>query len=523
MMRLSKKLTGLCLSLIMVSMLLVSFPFTANKANAFTTANADTAMSAFVSTFYDSSAKYFYTNSDHAIHAEHAHGPNAGLYTDFWWEAQLWETVMDAYQRTGSATYRTMIDDIYTGFNLKYTNMTDNQFNDDLGWWALACLRAYEITGTVEYLNRGSFLFDTVYASWSTTNYGGGIWWRRDATNPASSTNAQKNMATNAPMIMAAIKLKNAYSNSAYLTKAQQIYTWTKSTLVNGSKVNDHIEGTGTGLVKDWDFTYNYGTFLGAALALYQDTSTASYLTDANSAANYVIDKMTSATSLLYEGENDAPGFKMIFARNLNQLRVQASQSQYLSFLQSNATQAWNHRRTTDNIIGNDWLKPTGTTYVQSLAAAAGVSILQFVPADAYTGNIAGNGVYEAENARRTLVSSLGMVNESTNTGYNGRGYVAGWNTNATSIDFYVNQNSASTKTVTFRYSAAAGNASRYVKVNGVFVANNLSFTGTANWTTWNTVTVSVPLNAGSNTIQLGFDSSKSNSNYLNVDRLSGL
>lgn len=522
-MELTKKPVSLFLSVVLITTLLLSTPVMNKKAYAFTTTNADTAMSAFVSTFYDSTAKYFYVNSDHLIHPEHAYGPNAGLYTDFWWEAQLWETVMDAYQRTGSATYRTMIDDIYTGFNAKYTNMTDNQFNDDLGWWALACLRAYEITGTVEYLNRGSYLFDSVYSSWNTTNYGGGIWWRKDATNPNTSVNAQKNMATNAPMVMTAIKLKNAYNNSAYLTKAQQIYNWTKATLVNGSKVNDHIQDPGAGLVKDWDFTYNYGTFLGAALALYKDTNTASYLTDANNAANYVIDKMTSATTLLYEGENDAPGFKMIFARNLNQLRVQAGQSQYLSFLQQNATQAWNHRRTSDNIIGSDWLKPTGSTYVQSLAAAAGVSILQFVPADGYTGNIAGNGLYEAENARRTLASGLGMINESLQSGFYGRGYVAGWNTNATSIDFYVNQNTASTRVITFRYAAAGGNASRYVKVNGVLVANNLTFTGTANWSTWNTVTVSVPLNAGSNTIQLGYDSSKGNANFLNVDQLFGL
>lgn len=522
-MSLVKRTAAKWVSLSLVMVLFLTTWGGANRASAFTSANADAAMTSFVNTFYDASAKYFYTNSDHQIQAAYAHGPNGGLYTDFWWEAQLWETVMDAYQRTGSSTYRTMIDDIYTGFNAKYTNMTTNQFNDDLGWWALACLRAYEITGTQEYLNRGSFLFDHIYASWDTSYYGGGIWWRTDAQNPAVSTNAQKNMATNAPMVMTAIKLKNAYNNASYLTKAQQIYSWIQTKLVNGSKVNDHMEGTGAGIVKDWDFTYNYGTYLGAATALYVATGTASYLTDANNAATYVIDKMTSATTLLYEGENDAPGFKMIFARNLNQLRTQASQSQYLGFLQQNATQAWNHRRTSDGIIGSDWTAPTGSSYVQSLAAAAGASILQLAPADNYTGNIAGNGVYEAENARRTLVSGIGMINESTQTGFNGRGYAAGWNTNGTSIDFYVNQNTAGTKTITFRYAAGAGNASRYVNVNGVDVATNLTFNGTSNWSTWNTVSLTVSLAAGSNTIRLGQASSKGNTNYLNVDRLTGL
>ncbi|WP_052088188.1 glycoside hydrolase family 76 protein [Paenibacillus wynnii] len=493
------------------------------KTEAFTSSNADTAMSSFVNVFYDAPAKYFYVNSDHQIHSEHAHGPNGGLYTDFWWEAQLWETVMDAYERTGSATYLTMIHDIYTGFNAKYPDMTANTFNDDLGWWALACLRAYELTGTVEYLNRGSYLFNQIYAEWDTSFYGGGIWWRKDSHNPNISSNAQKNMATNAPMVMAAIKLRNAYNDTSYLTKATQIYNWTKSTLVTSSKINDHIEGAGMGIIKDWDFTYNYGTFLGAAVSLYQSTGNASYLTDANNAAQYVINKMVSAQTLMYEGVNDAGGFKMIFARNLNRLRVQGGQSQYLNFLQQNATQAWNHRRTSDNIIGSDWLRPTGSTYVQSLTAAAGASILQLVPADGYTGYIAGNGAYEAENAQKTLVSGSGLINESTNPGFSGRGYIGGWNTNGTSIDFYVNQNSAGSKTVTFRYAAAAGNASRYVKVNGVFIANNLVFNSTSSWGNYGTVTVTIPLNAGSNTIQLGYDSSKGNSNYLNVDLLSGL
>ncbi|MBT2292750.1 carbohydrate-binding protein [Paenibacillus albidus] len=497
------------------------YPAANHKAQAFTESDADAAMTALVNVFYDPAAKYFYVNSDHQIHPEHAHGPDGGMYTDFWWEAQLWETVMDAYERTGSPAYRTMIDDVYAGFNAKTPDMMANPFNDDLGWWALACLRAYELTGTTEYLNRGTFLFNEIYTEWDTS-YGGGIWWRSDAHTPGQA-NAQKNMATNAPMTMTAVKLRDAYNDPGYLTKATQIYNWTKSTLVNGSKINDHIEGAGSGIIKDWDFTYNYGTFLGAAVSLYEATGTASYLTDANSAAEYVVNKMVSAQTIMYEGENDAAGFKMIFLRNLNRLREEGGQAQYLSFLQQNATQAWNHRRTSDNIIGSDWLRPTGSGYVQSLAAAAGVSILQLVPADGYSGYIAGNGAYEAENARRTLIGGGGMINESTNAGFTGRGYVGGWNTDGTSIDFYVNQNTAGTRMVTFRYAAAAGDASRYVKVNGVVVASNLVFGSTSGWSSYGTVTVAVPLNAGSNTIQLGFDSSLGSSNYLNVDLLSGL
>ncbi|RXZ83791.1 carbohydrate-binding protein [Paenibacillaceae bacterium] len=514
------KVVTVCL--LTVSMLVSSVMFIPENryASAFTASNADDAINSFINVFYDPSAKYFYTNSDHQIH-EHAHGPDGGLYTDFWWGAQLWETVMDAYERTNSPVYRTLIDDVYTGFNQKVPDMMTNKFNDDLGWWALACLRAYELTGTVEYLNRGTFLFEKIYDEWDN-NYGGGIWWRRDAHNPGSSGDAQKNMATNAPMVMSAVKLYNAYNDNNYLTKATQIYSWIQSRLVTPTKINDHVEGPGAGVIKDWDFTYNYGTYLGASLSLYNATGNSSYLNNANWAAQYAINNLTSAQTLLYEGENDGAGFKMIFARNLNRLRVEAGQSQYLTFLQQNATQVWNQRRLSDGIIGSDWLRPTGSGYVQSLAAAAGASILQLTPPDNYTGYIAGNGVYEAENAVKKL-NNGGMSFESLYSGYSGRGYVSGWNKDGTAIVFYVNQNSASTKAVTFRYGAGAGNASRYVKVNGVNVSNNLSFASTGGWGTWSTVTLNIPLQAGPNTIELGYNSALGNSNFLNVDSMYGL
>ncbi|NOU87665.1 carbohydrate-binding protein [Paenibacillus sp. LMG 31460] len=57
----------------------------------------------------------------------------------------------------------------------------------------------------------------------------------------------------------------------------------------------------------------------------------------------------------------------------------------------------------------------------------------------------------------------------------------------------------------------------------GVDVAANLNFSGTSGWSSWNTVSLTVSLQAGSNTIQRGYDTSKGNNNWLNVDQLYGL
>jgi predicted alpha-1,6-mannanase (GH76 family) len=488
----------------------LAFPVGPGKTEAFTSANATAAMNSFLNSFYDSSQQYFYTNSDHQIHA-HASGPQNGLYTDYWWEAQLWQTVMDAYERTGSQTYYDLIGDIYDGFRNAYPDWSANPFNDDIGWWALGALRAYDITGDTRYKTVAKDMFDHLWQSWSS-DFGGGIWWNTIGHEP------QKNVATNATAAEIAMKLYRVYNDSSYLTKAEQLYDWVEDTLYagDGYVYDQYRQGEG---LKDWEFTYNFGMFAGASLAMYEETNDSHYLQNATDSVDWVIDHMTAdGSSLLYEGEDDTALFKMIFARNVRNLIDGANQTQYESFLAFNASQAWNHRRAADGLIGPDWTMTPGGGFIQSSAAGAGVSILFLANPDGGSGTVVGPGPYEAENALRTGVPN--EQNAYENAGYSGRGYVAGWNANDTYVTFPVNVLAAGSYDLTFRYSAGAGNASRELKVNGTTVQAALAFAGTGNWTTWNTVTVGVPLSAGTNLVRLAFENASGSSNYLNLDRL---
>ena len=494
-------LIGLALLIAMVGPL-------ARSAVASTSSDAQSATDAFINTFWNSNTKYFYTNSDHQIHSAHAYGPQNGLYTDFWWEAQMWEVVMDAYQRTNSAAYRQMIDDVYDGFVAQYPTWSDN-YNDDLGWWALACIRAYNITGETRFRDESVSLFNSIW-SYNSSTYGGGIWWTRDGSS------AQKNVATNAPAVITAVKLKEATGDTTYLQKAQTLFSWMTATLVNNGHVYDHIEGSGSGSVVKWDFSYNSGTYIGAALALYGDTNNAAYLSDATSAADWATSYLTNGGTPMYEGVDDAGGFKMILCRYLNQLVSVYGQTKYLPFLQHNATQAWNHRRSADNLIGPDWSASAPSTYLQSLTAAAGVDILNVVSPDGYEGVQPENGMYEAENASATAINA-----ESSYGGFTGRGYLAGWNQSTQSVDFHVNVPSAGAYELRFRYAAGAGSASRKVVVNGGTVAGNLAFPSTGAWSSWNSVTLNgVNLSQGSNDIAVRLDPTQGNGNYLNLDNM---
>ncbi|TMR93975.1 glycoside hydrolase family 76 protein [Nonomuraea basaltis] len=475
-------------------------------AQAATAANADAAMTAYVNAFWDPAKKYFYVNSDHQIHAEHAHGPEGGRYTDFWWEAQLWELVMDAYQRTGSSTYRQMIDDVYTGFVAYYPTFS-NDFNDDLAWWAQASVRAYEITGTTAYLTTAQNLFNSIWAYQDAT-YGGGIWWRRSVQN-------QKNVATNAVAAATAARLYSATGNTTYLTRAQSLFSWIKTNLQSAGHVYDHLEGSGSGTLVKWDFSYNFGNYISAAAALHTATGDNTYLSDATGAADWATTYLTNGGTPLYEGVNDAGGFKTVLVRSLARLVTRYGQAQYLPYLQRNATQAWNHRRTSDNLVGPDWSAPTGSGYIQSLTAAAAVSALQVVPPDGYPGLQPENGLYQAENA----VAGFGA--ESIHSGFTGRGYLAGWSAQGQAVTFHVNVPSAGAHKLQLRYAGAAGDAGRKIVVNGNVIAANRTFPGTASWATWSTVTLNaVALNQGYNTIRIELDQAAGNGNYLNLDSL---
>ena len=107
--------------------------------------------------------------------------------------------------------------------------------------------------------------------------------------------------------------------------------------------------------------------------------------------------------------------------------------------------------------------------------------------------------IYEAENA--TL---FGVSVSSFYTGYTGSGYVGYGTTNGEYIEWTVNAAAAGSAVLDFRYANGSG-ADRPLElsVNGTTVSASLSFPATADWSTWGTVTTTVTLNAGRNTVRL--------------------
>lgn len=125
----------------------------------------------------------------------------------------------------------------------------------------------------------------------------------------------------------------------------------------------------------------------------------------------------------------------------------------------------------------------------------------------------------EEYDAAQGTLHNVGI--ESSEAGYFGVGYVAGWNRDGQIVDVEVNVPSDGSYTLVFKYAGGAGSATRYLEVNGEGVVDQVRFSGTGSWGNWQTANVNnISLKEGTNTITLGFDLARGSTNWLNYDSL---
>jgi hypothetical protein len=121
--------------------------------------------------------------------------------------------------------------------------------------------------------------------------------------------------------------------------------------------------------------------------------------------------------------------------------------------------------------------------------------------------------LFEAE----TGTLSAGGTFDSNHTGFTGTGFANPANAVGAYVDIPVTADTAGTRTLTFRYadgSSAARPAT--ISVNGTS-HGTLNFPTTANWDTWATVSITVPLKAGANVIRVAGNTAAGDANIDSV------
>ena len=231
---------------------------------------------------------------------------------------------------------------------------------DDNEWWALAWLKAYDLTGDKKYLAVAQGIFeDCRKRAWDHV-CGGGIRWANNIE--------YKNAITNELFMQLAARLALEPADSAkkdyYLSWAIKDWQWIK----NSSMINsDHM--INDGLTTDcrnnngFTWTYNQGVILGALKDLFLLTGDSTYLLQAQTLACASMKKLSNAQGILTEPGDDKPGhdknqFKGIYIRYLAILNTQLNDTTIKNFILSNAGYVWQHARSADNFIDFNWSGP---------------------------------------------------------------------------------------------------------------------------------------------------------------------
>jgi len=165
------------------------------------------------------------------------------------------------------------------------------------------------------------------------------------------------------------------YHDSRYLAKSKAIFKWERDTLFDktSGRIRDNINTHGRfGFTA---FTYNQGTFIGAANFL-------GHKKEARQAADFTKNELCQDGILpSYGREGDAAGFNGIFARWLARfMNDHRLQRDYQGWLQANANAAWKCRRQSDDLSWSSWSEPTPEGPLNSWACSSSVVIMQVVP-----------------------------------------------------------------------------------------------------------------------------------------------
>jgi hypothetical protein len=278
----------------------------------------------------------------------------------------------DVYQQIHSQGQRDLITsliDTYLLDNVATASGTQNEngtnwsydgWNDDIGWMTNAVLRGYQYTGVAQYLTVAENNWNMGYnRGWDST-LGGGIW-------ENNMPSAGKQALSNNPFVWEGVTLYQLTGDATYLTKAEAIYSWVRTNLVNTTGSNNNLGGPGQvnqginqdGSLSASDNVYNEGAFVAAAAALYRVTGTQAYYDDAVRTITHVINKQPILNN---NQEHCGCQWAYWFTYGLGQFATEANLwPQYLAYFQKNADAAWSERNAL-NLTWNDWTAPTSNS-----------------------------------------------------------------------------------------------------------------------------------------------------------------
>jgi predicted alpha-1,6-mannanase (GH76 family) len=288
------------------------------------------------------------------------YNPRTGLWrTTGWWNAANALTAVIAYTRaTGDQAFAGVIETTFARAPRRHADFV-NSYYDDNGWWGLAWVAAYDLTGDPRYLDAAGVIFARTAGGWDDT-CGGGVWWSRART--------YKNAIPNELFLTLAARLhQRAPEAGDYLAWAEKTWAWFRASgmIGPGGLVNDGLTGdcrNNGGIT----WTYNQGVILGGLAALHEITGDRSYLERGESIADAALSRLARPPGILTEPneaastsrDRDGPQFKGIFVRYLHDFCRVSARPAYRAFILGNARSIWANNQNSASQFGLHWAGP---------------------------------------------------------------------------------------------------------------------------------------------------------------------
>jgi predicted alpha-1,6-mannanase (GH76 family) len=260
--------------------------------------------------------------------------PSTGLWrTTGWWNAaNLLTTTIDHATVAASSEWNDLVATTFERNRGAYRGNFCNDYYDDAGWWALAWLRAWDLTRRDRYLDTARAIFADLTEAWDGT-CAGGVWWSR--------ARGYKNAIANELFMSVAAGLHLRTSSIEYLDWARRSWDWFEASGMRNAEglINDGLRDCVNNGLTTW--TYNQGVILGGLVALHHATRDPALLQEADAIADAATQKLVDPAGVLTEPsttpDQDQVQFKGIFTRNLATLHEATRRDRHAAFLRHNA------------------------------------------------------------------------------------------------------------------------------------------------------------------------------------------
>ena len=294
-----------------------------------------------------------------------------GLWeTTSWWNAANAITAIIDYSRiTGSKEYFHVFENTFEKckkFEVEMPDANDNwictnfvnDYYDDEGWWILAWIAAYDLTGDLKYLEMAKATFSDMSNGWDDV-CGGGVYWKKPDIN--------KGAVQNELFLLSAIRLHQRSpgleKGLSYLEWANKTWEWFKNSgMINAEfQVENGLNKEDCKVNPGRIYTYNQGVILSALIELSKELEDPGLLELAEIIADSAIKNSVHSNGILKEPNEpdlngDATQFKGIFMRHLAYLYSVTEKESYKSFIEKNSISIWEKARNQEtNEIGAIW------------------------------------------------------------------------------------------------------------------------------------------------------------------------